>query len=81
MYCSKCGSYNENEANFCLKCGNLLHVEQVNNQFDNQLFWHGISVCGFFEYPGTMVYSFHLFFRPNFLKYFFFFTPFSLLGF
>ena len=42
-----------------------------NNQFDNQLFWHGITVCEFFEYPGTMVYSFHLFFRPNFLKFFF----------
>ena len=47
-----------------------------NNQFDNQLFWHGITVCEFFEYPGTMVYSFHLFFRPNFLKFFFSFTPF-----
>jgi len=52
-----------------------------NNQFDNQLFWHGITVCGFFEYPGTMVYNFHLFFRPNFLKYFFFLHTFLSSGF
>lgn len=49
-------------------------------QFD-YLVWHGICVCVFIEYLGNEVYNFHLLFRPYFLLYFSFLTPFFLLGF